>query len=413
MTGVRCPRGAPFPWAFGAALADQALVSGCAFLLSILLLRGAGPEGYGVFVLSWAAVTFLSALHQALVIAPVLTRLPKKSVEEGARMEGAYVVVHLGFVLLAGVALGTAAGFLGGDAAELAFPLAAAGAAFLAQDGARRMLFARARAVRALAVDALAYGGQVAAAGLLGGAGAARPAAVLWVTAASFGGAAVWALALLRPVVGGGRDAAAALRENWSFSRWMLATAAAQWFSGTLFLVVAGSVLGTAAAGVVRAAQNLVGATHVIFLALENHLPVRAAAILAREGRRAMLSYVGRVARRVGSVVVLYLAAVGAAPSFWMELAYGPDLASHGHVLAWFAALYGLVFAGTLLRFVARTLEETALCFRGSLLAGAAGAAAVFPLAGRWGVTGVLVALTLAQAAAAASLAAGIWKALR
>ncbi|NIP32882.1 MAG: hypothetical protein GWN62_25785, partial [Aliifodinibius sp.] len=60
-------------------------------------------------------------------------------------------------------------------------------------------------------------------------------------------------------------------------SKWLIATAVLQWLNGNLLIVSAGALLGTAAVGALKAAQNLMGVTHILFKGLDNIVPVRAA----------------------------------------------------------------------------------------------------------------------------------------
>src|SRR5260370_29563377 len=53
------------------AVADQGLVSGSHFLLSILLARWLVPEQYGAYALAFSIFFFVSAVHQALLLEPM------------------------------------------------------------------------------------------------------------------------------------------------------------------------------------------------------------------------------------------------------------------------------------------------------------------------------------------------------
>src|SRR5260370_33255829 len=53
------------------AVADQGLVSGSNFLLSILLARWLAPEQYGAYALAFSIFFFVSAVHQALLLEPM------------------------------------------------------------------------------------------------------------------------------------------------------------------------------------------------------------------------------------------------------------------------------------------------------------------------------------------------------
>ena len=56
----------------------------------------------------------------------------------------------------------------------------------------------------------------------------------------------------------------------WNFGEWLTASALMQWTSGNLFTIAAGALLGTTTVGVLKAAQNLMGVTHILFMGFEN-----------------------------------------------------------------------------------------------------------------------------------------------
>ena len=61
------------PWALkgSMAIADQGLISGSNFVLSILLARYLGAEQYGAYALAFSTFILISLIHQALVLEPL------------------------------------------------------------------------------------------------------------------------------------------------------------------------------------------------------------------------------------------------------------------------------------------------------------------------------------------------------
>ncbi len=55
---------------FGFSLTDQVLAVGGMFLANIALVRAQSKEEYGMFALSYSAYTFLTGLHNALILEP-------------------------------------------------------------------------------------------------------------------------------------------------------------------------------------------------------------------------------------------------------------------------------------------------------------------------------------------------------
>src|SRR5437879_5905535 len=71
---------------------------------------------------------------------------------------------------------------------------------------------------------------------------------------------------------------------HWKISRWLAPSAFMQWSSGNLFAMAAPIYYGAAAAGILRAAQNIVGVAHIWFLGLDNVVPAEAARRMHSKG---------------------------------------------------------------------------------------------------------------------------------
>src|SRR5258708_26936586 len=61
------------PWAAkgGFALADQGLISGSNFVISILLARWLVPEQYGAYAVAFGIFILLTVLYQSLLLEPM------------------------------------------------------------------------------------------------------------------------------------------------------------------------------------------------------------------------------------------------------------------------------------------------------------------------------------------------------
>ena len=68
-------------------------------------------------------------------------------------------------------------------------------------------------------------------------------------------------------------------KRNWSFSQWLVYSSLLQWGTGNLFIIMAGTLLGPWAVGVIRIMQNTMGLFNVLFIFLENVLPINFANI--------------------------------------------------------------------------------------------------------------------------------------
>jgi O-antigen/teichoic acid export membrane protein len=384
------------------ALGDQAVVSGTNFLTNVMLARFMGLTEFGVFALAWMSVLFVNSIQIALIVAPMMSVGPKQEEKDrpgyfGAVVFQEFVLVFFCFILVF-AALKVSGGFFPhAELRQLALPLAVSAFAYQMQDFGRRYFFATRQGRRALADDALSYLPQLPLLFLLHRAGNLTSATALWVMAGTsiLGLAPVWFW--MEPLKFKWDSIKAASRRHWSFSRWLGAAALLQWTSGNLFVIAAPIYYGAAAAGVLKASQNLMGATHVWFQGLDNVVPVETARRLREGGTHAMLSYTRSILLKWGGMTLLFAIVMAAAPGFWLRLVYGPGMAQYGYVLRLYALLYVMIFLGGPLRAGLQALEFTVPIFWSYLAMTAFAVSFAGPMAKWLGLGGTMLGLLGSQ----------------
>jgi O-antigen/teichoic acid export membrane protein len=350
------------------ALCDQALVSGANFATNVILARVLGIREYGVYALSWMAVLFVASLQWAFIVSPMMSVGPKQEKYDRPYYYGAVLFQEIAFASLsvAGLLIGlrfSVLHFPQWNVQGLGLPLSFAAFSYLLQDFIRRYFFSVGRSKFALVSDAISYLTQIPIIVLL----ARRPnfssSVALWVIGAtsivSFLASAAWFESV--------RFRAATLREvairHWKLSRWLAPSAFMQWSSGNLFTVAAPVYYGAAAAGVLRAAQNIVGVAHIWFLGLENVVPAETARRMHNQGLDAAFDYVKQIIFRWGLITLGFVAIVSLRPDLWLRLIYGPRYAGYGHILQLYALLYLMSFLAGPLRAGLQALEYTSPIF--------------------------------------------------
>lgn len=394
-------------WASGGLVfADQALVSGANFATTVLLVRGLGLDGFGRFALLWMGVLGVLALQQALIGTPMLTIGPKHGAEgesDGAReyysgvlrLELAFLAVACAACSLAVAPFAHALG-LALAPRELAV-VACAVLARSAQDFVRQNGFARELRQRVFALDVVAYGGQCAALVVLFACGALTSFAAWTTVAVASGTSAVIGLA----GYGAHRAPAGALARVWSrhlaMSRWLAGLAVLQWFTSNAFVLAAGALLGPAAAGALKAGQTILGGLHVLLLAVENVVPVRAAALSARGAAHELPAYLARVARTGGLVTLAFSATIAAFPGVLARIFYGSVDAQQELAIRGFALHYLVVFAITIVTIRLRTAERTRPIFVAQALGAGFAAFGAHATVQAFGLPGAIVGIVLQQ----------------
>jgi O-antigen/teichoic acid export membrane protein len=384
------------------ALADQAIVSATSFLTNLMLARFMGLREFGTFALAWMSILFVNSLQTALIISPMMSIGPKQEEKDRPSYFGAVVfqelvLVCFCFVLVfAGIYISSSF-FRHSDLHQLALPLAVSAFAYQMQDFLRRYFFATHQNLRAFADDALSYLTQLPILLLLHREGHLNSANALWGMAGT---------SLLGLVVGWfwmeplqfslERIHAISLR-HWKLSRWLSGATLMQWTSSNLFVIAAPVYYGAAAAGVLKASQNLMGVTNVWFLGLDNVVPAETARRLRSGGVQSMLAYTRSVLVKWGGLTCLFAITVALAPGFWLRLIYGAEMVQYGLILRLYAVLYVIIFLGGPLRAGLQALEFTAPIFWSYLAMTAFAITCAVPMAKWLGLSGSLLGLLGSQ----------------
>jgi len=396
---------------------DQAVVSGTSFVTGLALARLLGLRDYGYYVLLYSGLLLAVTLQQAAIISPLMTHGPKVAPEDRRAYVQAYSLIQFGFgavsaVLLALILLVAAALLPGWPTPETVLLLAAMTFLYQAQDFYRRSYYAYRQYGTLIVIDVAIGVAQVAAiitASLLGV--LTLPVAMLAV-AASYVIGTGWGA--IRYGLGGNLgEVRRILAENWAMSRWLMPSAILQWAGQNLLLLISSSLLGTWAAGALRAAQNVVGVLNILFISVENTIPVQATLAFRDGGLPALRRNLIRVAAGGLLVVLAVLSPLILFPGTLMGLLYGADLVPLGGILRGMCLIYLLAFIGIPIRVALRTAGRSRAIFVSYLLSTIASVIVVYPLVTRFGIGGMIAALVVAQLVLHAYYAVQLWQLFR
>ncbi|MFB1027465.1 MAG: hypothetical protein QMC27_05860 [Flavobacteriaceae bacterium] len=380
-------------------LLDQALVSGVNFLVAVLLARLLGIEKFGLYTFGWMWVMFISSIQLAFIISPLFTLYPKKR-NATSYLSGVHVI-QLGFSIVTFViSFGLVKlVFLYKPEWEIegvlySLPLAAA--LFVLQDFYRRVNFTLKKPIRSLISDSISYVGQPLGILLLDYFDLLSIHFTFLLICVLFSTSIIYNLPKVNFTLNTS-NIKNTFAENWSFSKYLVGTAFLQWVSGNFFIIIAGGILGPIAIGAIRIAQNLVGVLHVLFLAMENIIPIKAAEILDKKGSISSLNYLGKMLIKGGALTLIVLLLIAICRTQIISLFYGDEFLQHVNLLLGFTVLYVLVFVATILGFVIRTFEMNHLFFWSYIITSIFGLMAAKPLITEVGIYGVLVGLFVSQ----------------
>jgi O-antigen/teichoic acid export membrane protein len=353
---------------FNWTMADQAMVSGVNFLTGLLLARFLGLEAFGRFTLLWMVIQFLNSLQFSLISAPMMSIGPKQKDADKSAYYNAVLAHQFLFSIATFVII-----YIGSYIVDIfkpewglyqvALPFALASFFFQNQDFIRRYFFCQNKIKTAFLNDFISYMGQILIIICLFLNFEVLVPHVLWIIAFTSGIAVIWGLKKVDFHIVNFNQIAIVAKRNIILSKWMTASAIMEWTSGNFFILSAGAILGPYSVGVLKAAQNIVGVTHILFQGLENIMPIKASLNLVNSGADGLKKYIKSTLIIGGSAISLICLFVWYFADELMPLVYGDTYSEYGNVLRWYTVIYLLIFICLPVRVGLRALEKTRSIF--------------------------------------------------
>ncbi len=385
----------------GITMLDQCVASGSNFVVGVAVARIAGAAGLGAFSLAYACWILMNTVHRSLITDPM-------AISNDVRREEAATTLQRGFA--AEIVLGAAATvvfaavgaslyFLGQRAFGIALLAMAPWVAFLdLQDYWRWIGFMHGTPGKSLLNDTVFDCAQAAAFVAVFASGSQSVFAVVsaWGFAALVGSIYGLRQFSVRPSLRGG---VSLLRDRWHMSKWLAGSSIVNWGSSQLYLIVVAGILGPAALGGFKAAQNLVsGPTSVVIHAGGSFGLPEAARALEDRGwhglRRVswLISGAGLLSIGVFGTIVLF------AGGTLLRLFYGRGFAQYEPAAQLFALSFviGAFGLGPILVLKATKQTRSVMKLQVMTLIVTPPVVAVFAIA--WGVTGAAAGLLVASA---------------
>jgi O-antigen/teichoic acid export membrane protein len=299
--------------AYWATLA-QVVAGAAAFVTSVIIIRQVGLEEFGRFSVAALLVIIVKNFAEGLVLAPLASIGPKLNQFAIIPYRGfalSKAIVFFAFTSALILVAMVAAGVISGAAwlCTLAMPVAFASSSSGLSDFFRRQQFLIGAPVRSFILEAVRYSVQLALLLLLASFApdelSAKSAINLTALSALcstvlgyfFYGAWTIRLKMMR----------AAWFRHWNFIRWMVPSVALETVQAMFPFIYATAILGEAALGLVRAAQQITSLLNLPFNALLQVIPAFAAARMAQHGAEAARKFLAKI----GKIMALATAATG------------------------------------------------------------------------------------------------------
>jgi len=321
------------PWAVG----DQMLISATNMITTVMLARGLSPDAFGLFVLIFSALLFANSIQSGLIHQAHNVLGATRKGDDYRVYTTTTAATQIGLSIIAAILALIAAGgayALDYECAPLLLALAPTIFAWQIQEFVRRVLYTEHRIAAAFVNDIVCYGGQTLV------------IAWLWWTkslTAENAMIAIGATSMAASLLGAWQIRASLIRridkaviaENWHYGKWLSGgEIATVWLSSQLFVILTASLVGAAAAGVLRAGYTLFGPARMLSTVFRTMLPSRFAKALAADDGPPLKQQMRSAFITVILVMGGYCLLVAIFANPIMHLVFGDAYQGYGSVIA-------------------------------------------------------------------------------
>lgn len=385
-----------FNWAF----LDQALVSGVNFLTGFLIARFLGLEQFGHFSILWLLILFLGSLQLSCIMLPMLNLASKYPEEQKPQYYTAVFIQQLLFaggsiVMMLALLYGGSMLFSDWPKTDTALPLAMVVLFTQLQDFMRRYFFSTQQPLKAFISDFISYFSQFLV--LVWLFMNAKPAieSVLWAMAWTSCLALVWSIFQIQRFAWDKTIFQSVLARHWDFSRWASLSTILQWGGNNLIVMISGALLGASSVGAIRATQNILGVTNILFLGLNNVIPVKLSEHFAAHGLKASEQYLMKITWMGCLGILLICLPAIFFPNELLNWFYGKEYEPFGWIMGWFITINFVIFVNQMVTYLLNVLEKPKAVFWSYLVSTILSIVLAYPLITAWGLWGAIIGMVI------------------
>ncbi len=343
---------------------DQIIVSLCNFLITILILRFLGVQYFGYFSFLWIFLLLINSLQLSYIISPMLSNGPKISKNEIELFYGSVFNQQIIFTIILFLFTYFTLKYFGNSLSNyelktfyLSFSLTIVTTQIY--QFLRRLLFSKQLFIKAIISDLFVYFGIIFLIIILNIKNYLDLNILIWCFVIMFLIGILFNLNLFLSLKFSLQKTRDFYLKNWIISKWLLLTSITQWFSGNLWIINAGIILGPYIFGVIRACQTILNMVNVFFQSFENIIPSNTSRIYSTEGVLSMKNYL-RLFTYKGLISVLFiLLIIFFFSEYILIIFYGSEIANYSNILIFLSFVILINFFHFVPIYGLRTLEKT------------------------------------------------------
>ncbi len=193
------------------------------------------------------------------------------------------------------------------------------------------------------------------------------------------------------------RDALAVYGQSIAMAKDYFLSSQLQWAGSQGLLMISGALIGAEATGGIRAAQNVVGPLNILYQAMENIVPVKAAREFARNNIVGLKHYLSRVSILGSVTILLPCLCMAVFSEALMQLLYGDNYVRYSSLVLWQAAYMYFGFFYRQATYFHRAINSTKVLILGTIFVALTSVAASFVLIPPFQENGLMGSLILGQ----------------
>ena len=352
---------------------NQIIVSGSNFLITILVLRFLGVKTFGIFSILWLLLLFFNSIQLAYIISPLLTNAPKQNSDNVKFFYGNALIQQFFFTSLVFILSFLYLEFFGDYIRGYnlqQFSISFALTLFFSQfyQFLRRVCFSKKLFAKATISDFLVNSIIIFLLFYFSFINTLSLNKIFWIFFISYFLGSIFNFSLILSFSFNIKKFPVFFKENWIISKWLLFTSILQWFSGNLWIINTGIILGPYILGIVRACQTILNVANIIFQSFENIIPANTSKKFISGGKKYMNNFLNLIAKKgfLFTVCISALIILLAKPVLYMF--YGNEIANYSNILALMSFLIPLHFLQYPISSGLRTLGKTKPLFFAYLL---------------------------------------------
>jgi len=352
---------------------DQMLVSLSNFFFTFLLIKFLGLEIFGQFTFLWLLLLLINSIQNAYLISPMLTNASKKGLSTIDLFYGGVFFQQIIFTVFIFFVVHFVFKFFGDYISlypvskyAISFPLVVA--ATQLHQFLRRLLFSKELYFKALLSDFIAYLFLFTFVIYLYFKSQLNIETIFWSFFISFSIGGIVNFSIIFTLKFKLNSTFKFIKENWIIGKWMLASSLMLWFSGNLWIINAGIILGPVILGVVRACQTIISVANPIFLSFENIAPGEASRKFKLGGINKMEIYLKKFFLKFLSPILIITLFIVVFSKFLLTHIYGLEVAKYYYFLIFLSLSLPFTLLRFPLEYALRTLGKTKPIFISNLI---------------------------------------------